>query len=138
MRPGNDDCAGRLAIHSLGRQQLSGLSLVNSQRRRRRPCERPAFVDLGRSRGLSHSIGVVRTGGDGSCVAGAELRVVFPITPAEAVNCPVSPAKTGYVDSRSRRSSGDVAGDESPYDMLRACSSSCAMTASSREVGVEN
>jgi hypothetical protein len=70
--------------------------------------------------------------------AGADIRFVFCLTPVEVVNRPVSPAKTGYVDSRSRRSSGDVAGDESPYDMLRACSSSCAMTASSREIGVEN
>src|ERR1043166_8669174 len=38
--------------------------------------------------------------------------------------------------SRSRRSPLVVSGDESPYDRLRAWSSSCAMVASSGSVGV--
>ena len=60
-----------------------------------------------------------QTGGDGRARP-SQCGFVFPITPVEAVNIPVEPPRTDYVDSRSRRSSGDVAGDESPYDMLRA------------------
>ena len=98
---------------------------------------RSAFVDLGRPHGRNRPGCLAQTGGEGPR-AGADMWFVFSLTPVEVVNRPVSRPKTGYVDSRSRRSSGDVDGDESPYDMLRACSSSCAMTASSREIGVEN
>ena len=41
-----------------------------------------------------------------------------------------------YRMSRSRTSPGAVSGDESPYEILRACSSSCAIEASSGSVGV--